>query len=138
MSEKLCTGCGAVKNISEFAKNKSRKDGLQSVCRACKKKRDAEWYKANKESQLARNRRNYKKYRKRLDEYKARKGCCRCGDSDPCCLDFHHHNEDKDHEVSRMLTQFGAKRVWAEVAKCVVICASCHRKLHAGRFSLDL
>lgn len=61
-------------------------------------------------------------------------GCRRCGEMDPACLDFHHVGT-KTFEVS--------KRAWrnldllrAEIAECVVLCANCHRKLHAGRFSL--
>lgn len=51
-------------------------------------------------------------------------------------LDFHHLNpSEKDLEVS-LLTRYSTKRVKDEIRKCVVLCANCHRKLHAGIISL--
>ena len=40
---KKCSRCGEVKPISDFNKRKSRKDGLQSYCKQCKKAMNAEW-----------------------------------------------------------------------------------------------
>jgi hypothetical protein len=59
---KKCTKCGIEKPLSEFNKNKSRKDGLGSHCKACigeqyqqNKKKVAEyqrsWYQKNKKKQ---------------------------------------------------------------------------------------
>jgi hypothetical protein len=44
---KLCSGCGETKLVNEFAKNCSKADGLQTVCKLCKKRYDNEWYKNN-------------------------------------------------------------------------------------------
>lgn len=46
---KKCRGCGENKDFSSFSKNKKRKDGLQTQCAACNKKR----YLANRERNLA-------------------------------------------------------------------------------------
>lgn len=35
MEIKHCNKCGKDKPISEFGKNKSRKDGLQTMCKKC-------------------------------------------------------------------------------------------------------
>ena len=40
MVEKKCTKCGEVKSVSEFAKEKHRKDGYSYCCRLCKNKSD--------------------------------------------------------------------------------------------------
>ena len=57
-------------------------------------------------------------------------GCPFCGEKEPVALDFHHRDPDvKDGSVRR---QTSLKRVQAEAAKCVVLCANCHRKVHAG------
>lgn len=63
-------------------------------------------------------------------------GCPRCGENDPACLDFHHTgDEEKSFSVSHRSWRNPAV-LQAEIAKCVVLCANCHRKLHAGRFQL--
>lgn len=36
MNEKECTKCGETKNITEFHKSKSHKDGFHSQCKKCK------------------------------------------------------------------------------------------------------
>ena len=43
---KRCPGCERIKSIGEFGKKRSRKDGLQCYCKACKKAADDKW-KAN-------------------------------------------------------------------------------------------
>jgi len=127
---KYCSGCKADKDCKEFAKNNSKKDGLQIYCKACKKKYDAAYYQANKEKQLLRNNANRKKYRKKVAEYKLSHGCSCCDENNPCCLDFHHPNKDKDKDVANLL--YSPIRLWKEIKKCVVVCANCHRKIHAG------
>lgn len=36
VTTKQCSKCGQVKNVSEFSKNHSKKDGLNSWCKLCK------------------------------------------------------------------------------------------------------
>lgn len=64
--------------------------------------------------------------------------CVRCKDDDFVCLDFHHTDpNEKEMGISQaVLNGWSKKRILEEIAKCKVICASCHRKLHAGRFVL--
>jgi len=61
MNEKKCMSCNLIKTVSEFHKNKSRTDGLQTTCKLCrhsksqskKEKRKEyrkEWYKRNVEN----------------------------------------------------------------------------------------
>jgi hypothetical protein len=58
--------------------------------------------------------------------------CSICG-YDKCidALDFHHPNDDKDGEVSDLLTQRGYKAAKMEAEKCKLICANCHREIHS-------
>ena len=58
-------------------------------------------------------------------------GCIQCGEQDPSCLDFHHRNgkQDKEGHIGR-IRKFGWVRLRAEIAKCDVLCANCHRKHH--------
>ena len=62
---------------------------------------------------------------------KASSGCSRCSESRSVCLDFHHRIEaDKLFELSRAKDS-GMSRLKAEIAKCDILCANCHRILHA-------
>ena len=73
--------------------------------------------------------------RRHLNRYKVKCGCYRCGfNESPQALDLHHIDpETKSGTVSAMLTN-KLKDLISEVRKCVVICANCHRRLHAGEF----
>ena len=39
---KECKGCGALKSRGEYHRNRSKPDGLEDKCKACKAKRDAD------------------------------------------------------------------------------------------------
>lgn len=66
-------------------------------------------------------------------EYKRTRGCQRCSETDPVCLQFHHVSE-KHAGVSEMITNGEPESdIRAEVEKCVVLCANCHRKEHYER-----
>lgn len=67
-----------------------------------------------------------------VSEYKHGKSCA-CGEAHPACLDFHHEGDDKEINVSDAVRYgWSVKRLMAEIAKCILICSNCHRKLHAG------
>lgn len=74
---------------------------------------------------------------RRLTELKRQRGCQRCGESESVCLDFHHvQREEKQFNLSlRSAPRYPWHEVEAEIAKCVILCANCHRKLHAGHWS---
>ena len=65
-------------------------------------------------------------------------GCHFCGELEPVCLDFHHRNpaEKVFNIASCGNGGITVEMVAAEIAKCEVVCANCHRKLHAGLLSL--
>jgi hypothetical protein len=58
-------------------------------------------------------------------------GCSLCGYS-KClaAIEFHHVSDDKEHLVGRSSTLLKLRQ---EAAKCIVICANCHREIHAGQ-----
>ena len=66
--------------------------------------------------------------------------CCICGyNRCSAALDFHHRNED---EKEFGLSQNGMTRSWErtkkEIDKCVLVCANCHREIHAGILQLPM
>lgn len=96
------------------------------------------WYHKNK------NRSDYKeksastKTRIRKDrsiwwsEFKKTLKCLKCGDDDFRVLDLHHlDSSQKDIEVSNMVQKsYSKERILKEVAKCICLCACCHRIVH--------
>lgn len=64
-------------------------------------------------------------------------GCIECGESDPVCLDFHHKDpKTKKYLVSQM-TMRTRVRILEEAAKCIILCANCHRKLESAKRKRD-
>ncbi|MCL0047860.1 hypothetical protein M1N13_02730 [Dehalococcoidia bacterium] len=59
--------------------------------------------------------------------------CFQCG-YDRCgkALEFHHLDSSKDFGISEKGHARSWERVKAELERCVLLCASCHREVHAG------
>ena len=76
------------------------------------------------------------KIKKLFSAFKNEQKCINCDEDEVACLDFHHVNSDERRDVmpSGSLTY---KRTVEEINKCVVLCANCHRKLHAGVIADD-
>ena len=73
MSEKKCSKCGETKEVSEFYKKHTSKDGLQSSCKDCKRKIDQKWHNNNKEKEDIRRKKHHKENReKEYKQYKER------------------------------------------------------------------
>lgn len=55
--------------------------------------------------------------------------CVDCGETDPIILEFDHVTGTKEFNISDAAREgVGKKRLEAEIAKCEVRCANCHRK----------
>ncbi len=71
------------------------------------------------------------KYRLWIEEYKKSKKCERCGENDYRVLDFHHKIlDDKIFNVADFRHRVGFSKLKAEVEKCSLLCANCHRVEH--------
>ncbi|MFZ1018790.1 MAG: hypothetical protein WAN39_13065 [Candidatus Cybelea sp.] len=68
-------------------------------------------------------------------EYLKGRGCVECGENDLRVLDFDHVRGKKEGNVSVMVG-YGVswERLSAELAKCEIRCANCHRKRTAAQF----
>lgn len=116
---------------SYFNKNKTKKDGLQSMCRDRSADRSKQYYAENKPKHIQEVRKhkraNYLFVREQVVEYLLDHPCVMCGESNPIVLEFD-HLRDKCYNVSRMLA---SSMVWEtilkEIEKCQVLCANCHR-----------
>ena len=131
---KTCSTCKIEKPVSEFHKRSSNPDGLQGVCKKCRKKRSAKWYSDNKEPHNSK--RKAWKQKRILDhtvllvEYLRAHPCVDCGEDDPMILDCDHVRGDKVGHVTSMLCRDLApwSTILAEIGKCEIRCANCHRK----------
>ena len=106
------------------------------------KKAQQEWYKRNKELVSTRRYKHHKRYKKRnkllAERYKVFVGCRVCGyNKCPQALDFHHLHNKKDAVGSMLNSAYALRTIKEEIRKCVVLCAICHRELHAGYISLE-
>lgn len=65
--------------------------------------------------------------------------CCICGfDSYPEAMDFHHVNpEEKEFPLSSNVMKSLDKQL-EEAKKCILVCANCHRGIHAGYIQIPV
>jgi len=82
------------------------------------------------------NNRNY--HRKLTVRYKLLVGCNLCGYK-KCdkALEFHHKGQaGKSFNISTVLFNgVSTAKLKNEIRKCIVVCANCHREIHAGEVS---
>ncbi len=73
-----------------------------------------------------------RKLKQMLRDIKSDRGCKLCEESHVACLVFHHRDPGKkEFSLERMAAdQLAMSRIIEEIAKCDVLCANCHRKLH--------
>ena len=127
---KECRECGEVKPLSAFHPNKQCKQGVAGTCRACTGDRIKAWYKSKRrERQDAANTKNRSRKQMAVDHFGG--VCADCGNSFPNCVFQFHHLDPKEKDVnpSKALAT-SVERMWAELKKCVMLCANCHLIRH--------
>jgi hypothetical protein len=105
------------------------------------------YYYANKEKCALRAKKwreknkDYIKEKQKLEKRKRKLGaieylggkCGKCGESfHPSVYEFHHRDPvNKDRDPSKMM-QLSISKLYAELDKCDLLCANCHRLIHNG------
>lgn len=69
MSEKECIRCNQIKDISEFGKNKKKKDGLQVYCKECRRQEGKKYYYEQGGKEKVQERQKTDEYKKNRSEY---------------------------------------------------------------------
>lgn len=113
---KVCTKCNTNKPLSEYYHKGKKSDGkLQSECKTCF------------------NARMMKRFEEKARKVVALKGgsCNLCGyDRCVAALEFHHVDpSEKEFQISKRWSMKD-ERLLAEIEKCVLLCANCHREVH--------
>lgn len=129
---KRCGGCARIQSDSEFSYRKDR-GGPHTICRGCQRRYWREYYHRDKPFRAERRRANNAAYRdwnrRRLFDYLVAHGCVDCGESDPVVLEFDHVRGEKIRDVSTLVcSAISWQRIVAEIQKCDVRCANCHRR----------
>jgi hypothetical protein len=112
------------------------KDHSLEERRAYNRKKVAEYRARNREMVNHRAKEALRRRGAILRDYKASRGCADCGEMDPVVLELDHL--DRTTKNSQQANRYGRTAVpWrsmslkaleAELAKCEVVCANCHRR----------
>jgi hypothetical protein len=121
---KTCKGCGEDLPLDSFYVNVGMRDGRLSWCKPCVVSR----YRAGR-SQRQREVLAY------IQQIKLARGCVDCGyNAHPAALDFDHlPGHVKEYRLATMAAGLRRNKIDAEIAKCEVVCANCHRIRTANR-----
>lgn len=140
LHEKYCGTCKLIKNKDEFNKNSLNKDGLNTICRECSKKRSKRYYAENpikhKKEVSKRRKLVVHENRKQLINYLKTHPCIDCGETNVIVLEFDHRDDvKKDFNISESTNSgYSWNRIKNEIDKCDVRCANCHRIKTAKQF----
>lgn len=128
---KVCKKCGVPLN-EENSYSRGVRKGLENKCRKC-----------SNEVKWARQKKSvggpylYKKAKtQRFDSYKESLVCHDCNlafKGQPWLCDFHHTDPDSKIDprgISYMVRGGSWEKLMKEVAKCIPLCANCHRTRH--------
>jgi len=129
---RACTKCGELKPLEAFPPVRRGEPKRQTWCRECFAEANARNYRKNHKRERARI---YKyvverraEVRQNIIDYLGEHPCVDCGERDIVVLEFDHIGD----KVADVSVYAGGGRTWArimaEIEKCEVRCANCHRR----------
>jgi hypothetical protein len=130
----ICNHCGVDKDPEEFNWRYKSLGIRHPTCRDCQHGHNKKYFEGDaKERHLAQVKDRKLAVRELAREYVldylSTHPCESCGETDPRVLEFH-HKYSKEYPVSVMINGgYPIHKIEAEIAKCIVLCANCHRKL---------
>lgn len=128
---KICPRCKEKKPFDAFFKKSDRLAG--AYCKPCQLAYVREHYRRTKGAYNARRYALAEVYKRRnrlfVYAHLAEHPCVDCGERDIIVLDFDHFRGSKLANISRMINDCVAiGKLRAEIEKCEVRCANCHRR----------
>jgi hypothetical protein len=100
------------------------------------KEKNKAYYLANRDKKIEYQMERYNELLGIYTRWKKTLTCSCCSENDAVCLEFHHVNPaEKEIKISTAIGR-GAKTVVNELKKCVVVCANCHKKIHANNVEI--
>jgi hypothetical protein len=131
--KKVCPRCGEERDAERDFSWKNQKKGIRHQwCKVCLAEANSRHYQNNKqiylERALTRNARVNTENKRRLYVYLSEHPCVDCGQTDIRCLEFDHVHGDKTSNIAILINDAVPwPTIEAEIAKCEVRCANCHR-----------
>ncbi len=132
--KKLCSRCGEEKDAEKDFGWKYKDRGIRATrCKSCQSELSKQHYQNNKDAYNGRSRVRKARVRDEnqamLYAYLITHPCVDCGQTDITLLEFDHVRGEKVSSISHLLS---SGHNWpileAEIAKCEIRCANCHRK----------
>ncbi len=126
-----CSRCRRCLPIEQFPLRRKGGDARYSHCRDCKAAYQREWYARNGERHravTAANRAAQREKNKDIVRAAKNRPCADCGlRFPPYVMDFDHVRGKKVENIALLKTYASSSALVAEIAKCDVVCANCHR-----------
>ena len=132
MLTKTCAGCAIEKEVEAFNFKHKALGTRQIRCRDCTRKQVQSHYDRNIQYYVEKARIRTKEakalHREKLLAYLVSHPCVDCGEADFVCLEFDHVRGEKIGNIAEMIGDYAWTKIEAEIAKCDVRCANCHRR----------
>lgn len=131
--KKVCTCCCMERDAEKDFNWEYKSQGIRQVrCKYCQSELSKLHYQNNKHIYSERGRvrkaQVLTENTSRISSYLSTHPCIDCGQADIRLLEFDHVNGQKYHSIADLLTWgFNWTTIEAEIAKCEVRCANCHR-----------
>lgn len=134
MNTRKCSTCklDLPETTDYFAMRYDKKSlQFQGICKKCHAEYRRKHYEKNKEKYLKKALDYKEKTRAWFEDLKSHLKCQNCGEDRWWVLDFHHRDpKKKSFTIGTSSTSVSKKKLLAEMRKCKVLCANCHRDLH--------
>lgn len=132
---KTCTKCLESKELKFFSKRAKSSDGLANWCKECFATYERERYQNGDKARKERNKASIIKQRQDyIWNILTASECKVCGLDDPLVLEFDHRDpKTKVYNVTDMY-QLSESKIQAEIDKCDILCANCHRRRTIQQF----
>lgn len=119
--KRTCSKCKCEKELDNFY-NRGNKIGGSVYCKECMNKQALD---------------RQRKLKQEAIDYKG--GSCQICGYNRCngALEFHHLDpNEKDFSISELKKTNMNEKIKLELDKCILVCANCHREIHAGLLNL--